>query len=126
MVISCFAVHHFYYPDLMVDIQNILQPNGRILFFGILPNSHLFGDPEFNSLFFSRGFSVLPLDMSYEIIEVDINIESDRLKQFLKYKGWSHLDLFSENKLQRMVEMVPYNLTTISLRISYYNNISII
>lgn len=126
VVVSCFAVHHFYYPNLMTDIQNVLQPNGRILFFSILPSSDLFGHQEFNSLFFSRGFSVISLGIPYEILQINISVKSDRFKQFLKCKGWSHLGLFSEKQLQRMIEMVPNNLLSLRLRISYYNNISII
>lgn len=118
VVVSCFAVHHFYYPDLMVDIKNILLPNGRILFFSILPNSDLFGDEEFNSLFFSRGFSVISLDIPYEIIYVNVSIESETFKQFLKKKCWSHLDLFSEKQIQRMIEKVPNNLSSLRFMIS--------
>jgi len=120
-VITCIGGVHFFDKEVFIEnVEKSLVEGGTLILLSCSRSSDLFGNKEFNELFFSKGFeknvSLLSNNDIYESIEIKVKIDKSKMVNFISNKPWSSLALMDELTISKMISLVPGSLEELSLK----------
>lgn len=118
VILSCFALHHFYTPSFRELVISALAKEGLFINFAISRSSPIHSDEDFNRVFFGKGFSEDTLKYDkVRRVKVDIKISAEEFAYFIRERSWSNLAKMSDREISYLLERIPQDLERITLTI---------
>ena len=107
LILSKFAMHHLYAGDEK-RLRERLAGSGCVLAlrYAVSPQSRLFGDADFNRLFFA-GFEPVRAPRSAQLVVPGIRVAPSALLEALRGRTWSHLPAYSSAHVEWLASRVP-------------------
>lgn len=124
LVCAVFAVHLMDRASLDREVCRVLRPGGLAMWISVGVTTPFFHNEEFNRIFVSVGFERNgggeAGDKPTKTLSIERPATHDLLHNFITHKSWSNLKIMPDSDVARLADLVPKDLTAITLHIDVY------
>mmetsp|Transcript_17328 Transcript_17328/g.39241 ORF Transcript_17328/g.39241 Transcript_17328/m.39241 type:complete len:233 (+) Transcript_17328:88-786(+) len=123
LIFATFAVHLMDRQRLNAEMERVLGPGGRAIFFSVSKNCTFFGSPEYNELFFSMGFEKSGSkdgEKPARTLTIKIPQTHEQLHAFVTNRTWSNLKVMPEETIEKLASLVPKDLQSVDVSIDVF------
>ncbi|CAJ1375338.1 unnamed protein product [Effrenium voratum] len=125
LVVATFAVHFMDRASLDKELGRVLKPTGRAIWFSFSQSSVLFGSEEFNSIYYSVGFSqdgsgTAGSSAPTTVLKIDRPATSANLRNHVAHRCHSNLKQMPEHMISKLLALIPEDLQALDIRLDVF------
>lgn len=124
LVVATFAVHFMDRASLDKELTRVLGPDGRAMWFSFSQTSTLFGNEEFNRLYYSVGFEkdggASAASKPTAVLRITRPASYDDLRNHIEQRCHSNLKQMSDDMIARLIALIPHDLKELDIRLDVF------
>ncbi|CAE7661795.1 unnamed protein product [Symbiodinium sp. CCMP2592] len=124
LVVATFAVHFMDRASLDKELTRVLCPTGRAMWCSFSKTSMLFGNEDFNRLYYSVGFEkdggASAASMPTSVLRISRPASYADLRNHIENRCHSNLKQMSDEMIAHLISLIPRDLKELDIRLDVF------